>query len=1394
MGDRLQVELRHPDPGRAGWSAFLRTNLTRGSRAREELVALAGAEPGEPRTFAGASWRDIPMREGPEGWLLDLPLTEVGPFRAKAYAVDPEGRQHWPEGGDLGLSVHPDGLRAGNILYCAFPRLFGHAPRPDPVREAAVAALDREGWTVIPPSGTLRDLAARVPHIMDGLGCRILHLLPLAPTPTTYARFGRFGSPYATLDLTAIDPALVCFDRRSTAEDQFIELADAVHGRGGLVLLDLVAHHSGWGSRLMDEHPDWFRRDGEGRFLNPGAWGVVWGDLVEVDDHHPAYWKELAEALLVWCRRGVDGFRCDAGYMVPLAAWQYLQARVRQVFPDTVFLLEGLGGAWELTESLLGEGGMQWAYSELFQNYDGGQVSGYLDHALRQVGRLGPLVHYSETHDNRRLAERGAAWALMRHRLCALCSDSGAFGFTCGSEWLATEKIDVHHHTDLAWGHEPNLVEPLRRLNQLLRDHPCFFDGATLRRLSPPGSPALALERVSREGLDRCLVLVNLDPQRSNELVFEGDGADLLATCRVELLGQAPPQARPTGDGATRLAVALEPGAAFCLSRDPEPRGLAGQAYRDLRCASGWALQQMAAVLAPEDLGPCAWQELGAWVREDPGRFLGCLASLDPVRLRADLLGSLRDAAASERYPPLRLWETSDLSRVLPLPPDHWLLFRDGTPFRVSLRGPGMDWQAQSVPSAQGQVAALPPQPVGLPWEAELEFHRLEGRGQRLRGRILFLPAEAPPAEPSTQGLLLLANGRGAMVRLQADLGRVASKYDCLLGANLDPQAPCDRLVLAKRARVWVNADGFLTPLDGGTVVSVAPGPPARWTFMANAGDGRQVPLALEAAMVPGRNTVVLRFHREPGPGASAQVRLTVRLDLEHRSFHEETSTSPELDRRFVEGTRLLNDREGFRFDPYASHPLRAWTREGRYHPEPEWCVGLEHPIEGQRGLRDRGDAWSPGWFELPLAPGGTAALTLTAEAEDSPEPTPPAPAGVEFEDRLRNALTDFVARRGEGLTVVAGYPWFLDWGRDSAIVARGLAAGGMVGKARGVLLTLAAEVREGSLLNRLGTGDRDTSDAPLWFALACEETAAALGPAFHDTQVAPGRSLRETLLDLGRCHLSGTTSGVWMDPASALLWSPARHTWMDTAHPMGTPREGYPIELQALWIRLLRQLGELDAPEGRGGWKDLEARAIRSLERYWMEEEGRCADTLEAARGVGAESAVLDRRCRPNQLLLVTLGLLRGPRARRMVDAVSRQLLVPGALRSLSPWPVDLSGLRQGLHPYAGRYEGDEDTRRKPAYHNGTAWVWWLPIYAEALALAWESDGRARAAGRAHLAGLGALLDSGCLGQLPELLDGDAPHAPRGCDAQAWSVSEALRVWCWMERCRTAEPLQSTM
>jgi predicted glycogen debranching enzyme len=1406
VGDRLRFSLQMPPGTPPGSRAFLRTNLGKSDRTRQEIIKThAGKNP-----MSVAFWRDVPLLPGANGeWAIELPLTDVGFYRAKPYGRDPQGKQIWPDGPDAGVSVHPDSYRTANTIYCAFTRMFGKTKTAvttlDEKLEKGLNKLDDQNYVVIPSSGTLRDLMRELPHIIDTLGCRILHLLPVGPTPTTFARFGRFGSPYACLDLTGIDLALVEFDQRTNGVAQFCELTREVHRRGARVILDIVINHTGWGSKLFEDHPEWFIRHPDGTFASPGAWGVTWGDLAELDPLHVELWDSLAEAFLTWCRRGVDGFRCDAGYKVPVQVWQYIEARVREEFPDTLFLLEGLGGPLDATEALLTDGGMQWAYSELFQNCSGGEVARYLDYTIAQSKRVGIYIHYSETHDNNRLAKTGRVWSLMRNRLSALASVAGGFGFTCGVEWLATEKINVHSSRGLAWGNKDNLVGELAALNRLLSEHPCFFDDANLRRLSTDESDIYALRRESDDGFDTVLVLVNTDVQRSHTFAFPA------FLPKVDLLGQPLPTMQVAND---LIIFTLPPGAAFCLASSPKPSGLAGVDYRRARAQAAWAIKAMSKILLPEEIGPCPWRDLASRIHVDAREFLGCLSSLDRSKSRTDLLGALD--LARNGFPPVVVWTLIDRLRITPVPPGHWLMLHDARPFRARLIGTCENVEAIEV--HDGYIACFAPRHGEKTTDVQLEIERYAMVNDMVRATVRFLACQpcVPKslAKPPSRAIILLTNGRGGMARLAADFGRVNSKYDCALAANLHPEYPVDRHVFVKRLRAWISADGFTTALNLQNLVSLEIGPPAVWHFVAEAGDGRTVEVRLTADMLEGFNTTVFALTRLSGTlPPQFNVHITVRVDIEDRNFHSETHRNDGADYHFSSNCHTLTEKPGFAFTPAIDRQFQVFSDTGIFHAEPEWCQGIPHPVEQSRGQVGSGDAYSPGWFELPLPAGRTATLVLTADV-----PTPNAqlvehpfsgrliekkaalelagfPEHDSFGRRLAVAARAFLARRGAGKTIIAGYPWFLDWGRDSFISARGLLSAGMVSDVAELLVTFGKFSENGTMPNTVHGGDasnRDTSDAPLWYGIVCEETAERMGKTLYEMPVdQTGRNIAAVLREIAVGFMRGTPNGIRMDAASGLIWSPSHFTWMDTNYPACTPREGYPVEIQVLWIKLLQQLERLGVKPDGEPWLDLANRALESLRKFfWLEEKGYISDLLIAHPGQSAAQAVVDHALRSNFLFAIAFELFTGTQARRAVEAAEKYLFIPGALRTLAPlptWPPlaifggDGRPLNNPIEPYWGRYEGDEDTRRKPAYHNGTAWTWTLPSACEALVKAWDYSPAALAAARAYLGGMDDLLLTNCLGHAPEILDGDSPHQARGCDAQAWGVLEALRVWKWL-------------
>jgi starch synthase (maltosyl-transferring) len=1437
VGDKAKFQL---SGGPAGARGFLRTNIGRAAALRAETIEAHNQQvaahglpvahrPAMP-VLQGASWRDLPMRKVGDMWELELTVAEVGYFQAKAFFIDEKGRQHWPWGPNAGITVHPDAYRMGNTIYCAFPRMFGPTKALkitiDEQREGDLRQLDRVGYTVIPPSGKLRDLARELPHIVQTLGCKILHLLPVSPTPTTYARFGRFGSPYAVQDLTAIDPALVEFDKRTTGIQQFEELVYAAHMHGARVFLDLVINHTGWGSAEQERHPEWFVKE-HGNFISPGAWGTTWEDLVELDHRLPISWEYLAEVFLTWCRRGVDGFRCDAGYKVPPLAWKYITARVRDEFPDALFLLEGLGGSWEATETLLTEGGLQWAYSELFQNYNGPQVGNYLEYANTKSETVGLFVHYSETHDNDRLAKKGRAWSVLRNQLCALTSYSGAFGFTCGVEWLAPERVNVHSSRGLAWGSGDNIVPELAQLNRLLLDHPCFYDGAKLTRLFEVDSTIYGLHRESAEGLDHLLVLVNLDDRNPHKAKIDKTLFEKIGKPLLNLLSEKEIAFEETK---TEIAVRLEPAQAICLAPTLKPLGLRGEEYARKRAQAAFAIQAVSQVLSPEEIGAYNWKRLAELADHDPVKLLASISTLEGRGSPADLVETLLQAP--NVYPRVIVWSPGDERKITLAPPGHWILIRDDVPFRAILtRASGFPERRESIHANGNYICCFAPRAAsptegGNP-DSVLELERFESNEPLIRAAIRFLlpdpiylqqRAFSPTAldHPLHSPLALLTNGIGGMARMCVDLGRVKSKYDCALGANLHHEVPVDRHILVKRVRAWVNAAGFITALDGANLMSFEAGPPALWRFRASAGDGQAVEVELTADMLEGRNTILLQFRlvsfeTAEGRQRDGEVRLTLRVDIEDRNFHSQTERNGGAEHHFSSHSKPLPNRPGFAFTPAADRQLRVYSSAGDYFHEGEWSR-CSHYVEKTRGQVGFGDAYSPGWFEMPLARGSGTRIILTADANDPNQESieefaerraaknaeailnADLPTADYFGRQLALATQAFVVRRHDHKSVIAGYPWFLDWGRDSLIAARGLLAGGMEEEVRQLLITFGRFEKDGTMPNTIHGEDasnRDTSDAPLWYGVVCEELAARVGLEVYDVHVEPGgRTIADVLRDLAIGLQKGTSNGIRMDVASGLLWSPPHFTWMDTNFPAATPREGYPVEIQALWIRLLRQLQNRFP---KSDWNSLAEKASASFEKYfWLEQKGWFSDCLLAAPNTPAEKATVDDALRSNCLFAITLGLSSGDRARRCVEAARRHLIVPGALRSLAPLPVsvplevrspDGRLLNNPTQPYIPRYEGDEDTSRKPAYHNGTAWTWTFPSFCEALAMAWDFSPESIAAAKAYLGSMDRLLMDGCIGQLPEITDGDAPHLQRGCDAQAWSATEALRVWKLLNR-----------
>jgi glycogen debranching enzyme len=572
--------------------------------------------------------------------------------------------------------------------------------------------------------------------------------------------------------------------------------------------------------------------------------------------------------------------------------------------------------------------------------------------------------------------------------------------------------------------------------------------------------------------------------------------------------------------------------------------------------------------------------------------------------------------------------------------------------------------------------------------------------------------------------------------------------------------------------------------------------------------------LRLEKRIVmPHRQNTVHILYRISGriSGATGPVHLELEPAVHFRA-HESEVNAP------LAGPYSLAFSEG-RYEltvPGSCPPLRFRPQFGAatFTVTGRKLVEMYYRLEDDRGYPATGEMWSPGWFGFDLALSGaageagdieialaasteswevlyalTSAEVLAAELERRTRllaaTVPPArdaaldPISAELvlaadQFIITPSRTEDAARAhaagDEARTVIAGYHWFTDWGRDTMISLEGLTVPtGRCAEARYILRTFANHVRDGLIPNLFPEGNREglyhTADATLWFFHAVDRYFRATGD-------------RETLLlllpifqDIVEHHLAGTRFGIGVDPADGLLRQGAEGyqlTWMDAKVDgwVVTPRRGKAVEINALWYNALQILaGWLRAERGEG---DPDAARLASHaeraraafnERFWYAEGGYLYDVVDGEKGD-------DPACRPNQIFAISLDhpVLAPERWAPVLQVVTERLLTPVGLRSLAPGSPD----------YKPRYDGDLRSR-DAAYHQGTVWGWLIGPYVDAWLRVHPED---PAAARRFLLSFVPHLEAAGVGSISEVFDAEAPYKPRGCIAQAWSVAEVLRCW----------------
>ena len=632
----------------------------------------------------------------------------------------------------------------------------------------------------------------------------------------------------------------------------------------------------------------------------------------------------------------------------------------------------------------------------------------------------------------------------------------------------------------------------------------------------------------------------------------------------------------------------------------------------------------------------------------------------------------------------------------------------------------------------------------------------------------------------------LEADGLGGFAFGRAD-GVRTRRYHAVLAVATTP--PAGRVVLVNGFDAWVEtADGRfaltsqryapdVTHPDGAArVTSFTHDPWPTWTFTLPNG------LEIIQELVGARNApLVALTWRLARPGTA---RLIVQPYLSGRDVHALHHENPtfRFDAR-VAGPRVT-------WQPYPDLPPVIALANGDYVSDPAWYRHFQYDEERARGLDFVEDLGAPGRFTFSLdqravlafgAGSGAGSDLALPLVNTSPErcwesiETGERRRRAAFPSSLHRAADDYIVTRGAGKTIIAGYPWFSDWGRDTFIAIRGLCLSSATAEydrfadAREILLEWAGHVSEGMLPNFFPeTGkaaEYNSVDASLWYVIAVHEFLQ-LSEARRPVATSDRRALHAAIDAIVGGYARGTRFGIRAD-GTGLLSAGERGvqlTWMDAkvGDWVVTPRIGKPVEIQALWINALRIAGRRSAR-----WAALASGAQATfVERFWNQERGFLFDVVD----VDHRSGVNDMTLRPNQIFAVgglPYPLIDGELARSVVDVVERQLWTPAGLRSLGP----------GEPGYIGRYAGDM-RQRDGAYHQGTVWPWLIAAFVEAwLRVRGGSEGARREARARFLVPLLRHYESSAPGHVAEIADGSAPHTPGGCPFQAWSVGEALRL-----------------